>query len=213
MGYEAARRGHERQERNLRPVLAPTGVLPSGRPGTSPAACGRNRAAASPTAPLGSERAGRCVRRGRSVGTRLEDGDWDIGVFLTDLPSLAEHDPVRTEAAPEHRVAKSHACRRPSGAREGIQARAPPGARAGRTSAWSCAPRAVVPRTLHASSPRHPDLDARASPSLWWLSWPPRPCVAGLARSNGGEPVRGPLRRGGRTVPKDASALEACDEC
>lgn len=212
MGYEAARRGHERQERNLRPVLAPTGVLPSGRPGTSPAACGRNRAAASPTAPLGSERAGRYVRRGRSVGTRLEDGDWDIGVFLTDLPSLAEHDPVRTEADPEHRVAKSHACRRPSGAREGIQARAPPGARAAHVR-LVLRPLSGGPQDPAREQPRHPDLDARASPSLWWLSWPPRPCVAGWARSNGGEPVRGPLRRGGRTVPKDASALEVCDEC
>ncbi|MEI5132672.1 hypothetical protein RB199_11305 [Streptomyces libani] len=47
------------------------------------------------------------------VGTRLEDGDWDIGVFLTDLPSRAERNPVSTEAAPEHRVALTSlpACR------------------------------------------------------------------------------------------------------
>lgn len=82
-----------------------------------------------------------------------------------------------------------------------------------RTSAWSCAPLSGGPQDPAREQPRHPDLDARASPSLWWLSWPPRPCVAGWARSNGGEPVRGPLRRGGRTVPKDASALEVCDEC
>lgn len=39
------------------------------------------------------------------VGTRQEDGDWDIGVFLTDLPSRTERNPVRTEVDPEHRVA------------------------------------------------------------------------------------------------------------
>ncbi|MGY5125128.1 hypothetical protein [Streptomyces nigrescens] len=39
------------------------------------------------------------------VGTRLEDGDWDIGVFLTDLPSRMERNPVSTEVDPEHRVA------------------------------------------------------------------------------------------------------------
>ncbi|MFK0263603.1 hypothetical protein ACIQU1_20010 [Streptomyces angustmyceticus] len=37
--------------------------------------------------------------------TRLEAGDWDIGVFLTDLPSRAERNPVSTEVDPEHRVA------------------------------------------------------------------------------------------------------------
>ncbi|MFE7784164.1 hypothetical protein ACFU5I_24210, partial [Streptomyces libani] len=47
------------------------------------------------------------------VGTGLEDGDWDIGVFLTDLPSRAERNPVSTEADPEHRVALTSlpACR------------------------------------------------------------------------------------------------------
>lgn len=39
------------------------------------------------------------------VGTRLEDGDWDIGVFLTDLPSRMERNPVSTEVEREHRVA------------------------------------------------------------------------------------------------------------
>ncbi|MFJ5798750.1 hypothetical protein [Streptomyces decoyicus] len=39
------------------------------------------------------------------VGTRLEDGDWDTGVFLTDLPSRAERNPVSTEVDPEHKVA------------------------------------------------------------------------------------------------------------
>ncbi|MGY5132033.1 hypothetical protein ACWGJW_06405 [Streptomyces nigrescens] len=47
------------------------------------------------------------------VGTRLEDGDRDIGVFLTDLPSRAERNPVSTEVDPEHRVALTSlpACR------------------------------------------------------------------------------------------------------
>jgi hypothetical protein len=40
-----------------------------------------------------------------NVGTRLEDGHWDISVFFTDLPSRAEHNPVRIEAARERRVA------------------------------------------------------------------------------------------------------------
>ncbi|MEV6212439.1 hypothetical protein [Kitasatospora sp. NPDC051914] len=39
------------------------------------------------------------------IGTRQEDGDRDIGVFLTDLPSRAERNPVRTEVDPERRVA------------------------------------------------------------------------------------------------------------
>ncbi|MET8615676.1 hypothetical protein [Streptomyces misionensis] len=39
------------------------------------------------------------------VGTHLEDGDWDIGVFLTDLPRRAEHNPVSTEVDSEHRIA------------------------------------------------------------------------------------------------------------
>lgn len=39
------------------------------------------------------------------IGTRLKDGDWDIGVFLTDLPSRAERSPVSTEVDPEPRVA------------------------------------------------------------------------------------------------------------
>lgn len=41
-------------------------------------------------------------RAGRRVGTPLEDGDRDTGVFLTDLPSRAERNTVRTEADPEH---------------------------------------------------------------------------------------------------------------
>ncbi|MFJ4537122.1 hypothetical protein ACIP39_14315 [Streptomyces tibetensis] len=45
------------------------------------------------------------VRRGRNVGTRLEDGDRDISAFLTDLQSWAEHNPVRADADHEHRVA------------------------------------------------------------------------------------------------------------
>jgi hypothetical protein len=40
-----------------------------------------------------------------------------------------------------------------------------------------------------------------------------RLCVAGVARSVEGEPLLGPLLRGGRTVPEDARALEVCDEC
>ncbi|MFC9634915.1 hypothetical protein ACFTY8_38120 [Streptomyces mirabilis] len=39
------------------------------------------------------------------VGTRLADGDWGIGVFLTDLPSRMERSPVSTEVEPEHGVA------------------------------------------------------------------------------------------------------------
>ncbi|MGV9563934.1 hypothetical protein [Streptomyces sp. NPDC003480] len=39
------------------------------------------------------------------VGTHLENGDWDIGVFLTDLPRRAERKPVSTEVDPEHRIA------------------------------------------------------------------------------------------------------------
>ncbi|MFJ9964492.1 hypothetical protein [Streptomyces avermitilis] len=31
------------------------------------------------------------------AGTPLEDGNWDIGVFLTDLPSRVERNPVSTE--------------------------------------------------------------------------------------------------------------------
>ncbi|MGW4912624.1 hypothetical protein [Streptomyces sp. NPDC004270] len=31
------------------------------------------------------------------VGTRLAEGDWDIGVFLIGLPSLMERNPVSTE--------------------------------------------------------------------------------------------------------------------
>lgn len=45
------------------------------------------------------------VRRGRNGGTRLEDGDWDLSVFSTDLPSRADHSPVRAEADHEHDVA------------------------------------------------------------------------------------------------------------
>ncbi|MFD8077105.1 hypothetical protein ACFV3E_31140 [Streptomyces sp. NPDC059718] len=39
------------------------------------------------------------------VGTRVTDGDRDIGVFLTCLPSRMEREPVSTDVEPEHRVA------------------------------------------------------------------------------------------------------------
>lgn len=39
------------------------------------------------------------------VGSRLAEGDRDIGVFLTGLPSRMERNPVSTEVEPEHRVA------------------------------------------------------------------------------------------------------------
>lgn len=39
------------------------------------------------------------------VGTHVEDGDWDIGVLLTDLPRRAERNPVSAEVDPEHRTA------------------------------------------------------------------------------------------------------------
>ncbi|MEU0398558.1 hypothetical protein ABZ208_38685 [Streptomyces sp. NPDC006208] len=75
------------------------------------------------------------------VGTRQEDGDWDIGVFLTDLPSRAERNPVRTEVDPEHRVALislhglgSRRPRRRSGAAGGGRRRQATG-RAGRRAA------------------------------------------------------------------------------
>ncbi|MFE7301827.1 hypothetical protein [Streptomyces sp. NPDC057579] len=75
------------------------------------------------------------------VGTRQEDGDWDIGVLLTDLPSRVEHNPVRTEVAPEHRVALislhglgSRRLRRRSGAAGGGRRRQATG-RAGRRAA------------------------------------------------------------------------------
>ncbi|MEU2752138.1 hypothetical protein ABZ613_38700 [Streptomyces collinus] len=99
--------------RNLRPALAPTRSLPSEtdrdlvssqweEPRHSSA--GASAGGRTPTAPLAAKVQVE-VRPGRNVGTRLEDGDWDIGIFLTDLPSRAEHNPVRTEADPEHRVA------------------------------------------------------------------------------------------------------------
>lgn len=100
--------------RNLRPVLAPTRGLPSetARDLASGLREEPRRPTASATRPdagadsaSGSQRAGRRVRRGRNVGTRREDGDGDIGVFLTDLPSRVEHNPLRIEADPEHRVA------------------------------------------------------------------------------------------------------------
>ncbi|MGX5207563.1 hypothetical protein ACWKT3_02490 [Streptomyces violaceus] len=100
--------------KNLRPVLAPTRGLPSETardlaPGLREeprrrTARGIRWQTDTDGAP-GGERTGRRVRRGRNAGTRLEDGDWDTGVFLTDLPSRAEHNPVRTEVDPEHRVA------------------------------------------------------------------------------------------------------------
>ncbi|MFE0379183.1 hypothetical protein ACFW1M_27205 [Streptomyces inhibens] len=75
------------------------------------------------------------------VGTRQEDGDWDIGVFLTDLASRAERNPVRTEVDPEHRVALislhglgSRRLRRRSGAAGGGRRRQATG-RAGRRAA------------------------------------------------------------------------------
>ncbi|MFC9645023.1 hypothetical protein ACFTZF_41965 [Streptomyces mirabilis] len=49
------------------------------------------------------------------VGTRLEDGDWYIGVFLTDLPSRMERNPVSTEFERERRVATGRAGRRAAG--------------------------------------------------------------------------------------------------
>ncbi|MGW3150134.1 hypothetical protein ACWDG1_36785 [Streptomyces sp. NPDC001177] len=88
--------------RNLRPVLAPTRGLPSDSARDLASglreeprhrtARGIRRQTDTDGAPCG-ERAGRRVRRGRNVGTRLEDGDWDICVFFTDLPSRAEHKP------------------------------------------------------------------------------------------------------------------------
>ncbi|MFF0290406.1 hypothetical protein [Streptomyces sp. NPDC005262] len=39
------------------------------------------------------------------VEARGEDGDWDIGVFLTDLPRRAARNPVSTEVDPERRIA------------------------------------------------------------------------------------------------------------
>ncbi|OIK04737.1 hypothetical protein [Streptomyces monashensis] len=98
----------------MRPILAPTRGLPSDA--ARDLASGlreepRHRTARgirwqtdTDGAP-GGERAGRRGRRGRNVGTRLEDGDWATSVFFTELPSRAEHNPVRTEADPEHRVA------------------------------------------------------------------------------------------------------------
>ncbi|MFG2660126.1 hypothetical protein [Streptomyces sp. NPDC048425] len=39
------------------------------------------------------------------VENRLADRDWDIGVFLTDLPRRAARNPVSTEVDPERRIA------------------------------------------------------------------------------------------------------------
>ena len=98
-----------------RPSWRRPGSCPPGRPGISPPACGRHRAAASPAGSAGrrtpsapgGERAGRrCPtwpRRRHPPG----DGDRAIGVFLTDLPSATR---VRTEADAEHRVALCRAC-------------------------------------------------------------------------------------------------------
>lgn len=173
--------------RNLRAVLAPTRGLPSE---TVPdlarglreeprrrTARGIRRQADTDVAP-GGERARRSVRRGRNVGTRLEDGDWHMGcVVLTDLPSRAVHNPVRTEADPEHRVALSHARPRPSGARGRIQARAPPGARAAHARlilAW-----------------RAPAAPGRCSPGpCARTSWPPRPSGSSTARPGRSSPLR-----------------------
>lgn len=57
------------------------------------------------TAPLVADEQVDVAHVAEIVGTRLEDGDWDIGVFLTDLPSRMERNPVSTEVEPEHRVA------------------------------------------------------------------------------------------------------------
>lgn len=100
--------------RNLRPVLAPTRGLPSDSArdlvsGLREAPRHRTvrgiRWQTDTDGAPGGERTGRRVRRGRKASTRLEDGDWDISVFLTDLPSRAERNPVRTEADTEPRVA------------------------------------------------------------------------------------------------------------
>ncbi|MGW7381703.1 hypothetical protein [Streptomyces sp. NPDC054794] len=100
--------------RNLRPVRAPTRGLPSDsardlasglREEPRHRTAGGIRWQTDTDGAPGGERAGRRVRRGRNVGTRLEDGDRDISVFFTDLPSRAEHNPVRIEADSEHKVA------------------------------------------------------------------------------------------------------------
>ncbi|SFG98677.1 hypothetical protein [Streptomyces mirabilis] len=57
------------------------------------------------TAPLVADEPGDVSDVAEIAGTRLEDGNWDIGVFLTDLPSRMERNPVSTEVDPEHRVA------------------------------------------------------------------------------------------------------------
>lgn len=57
------------------------------------------------TAPLAADEQVDVADVAEIAGTRLEDGDWDIGVFLTDLPSRMERNPVSTEVEPEHRVA------------------------------------------------------------------------------------------------------------
>jgi hypothetical protein len=56
------------------------------------------------TAPLVADEQVDVAHVAEIVGTRL-DGDWDIGVFLTDLPSRMERNPVSTEFEREHRVA------------------------------------------------------------------------------------------------------------
>ncbi|MFD8928260.1 hypothetical protein [Streptomyces mirabilis] len=57
------------------------------------------------TAPLVADEQVDVAHVAEIVGTRLEDGDWYIGVFLTDLPSRMERNPVSTEFEREHRVA------------------------------------------------------------------------------------------------------------
>lgn len=143
-GYEAARRGHERQEPAARPDADPGSALRDG-PGPRPRPA-RGTAHADTDGAPGGERAGRRVRRGRNVGTRLEDRDQDIGVFLTGLPSRAERQAVADFVSHRPRRTKSlwFPRRRPSGARKESRHEhyAVPGLR---TSAWtwaSCAPTA-----------------------------------------------------------------------
>lgn len=57
------------------------------------------------TAPLVADEQGDVSDVAEIAGTRLDDGNWDIGVSLTDLPSRMERNPVSTEVDPEHRVA------------------------------------------------------------------------------------------------------------
>jgi hypothetical protein len=202
-------------DRNVRPVLAPTrGPLSEAVRGLAPGLreepCRRTdrgiRWQADTDSAPGGERAGRRIQRDRNIGTRLHDGDWDIGVILTDLPSRVERNPVRTKADPEQGVALSYA-------RPRLPASAAPGAAGG----GRC-------RQAQAAQDEEPLVPSgRSSPLSPWTSASyrvltvPRAtaetlrCRSGAKR--GGEPVLGPLLRGGRTVPEDASALEVCGEC